>query len=691
MARTWAPVERGDVVFGGLTTDSLIAPLDLVRFTLAYALLVFVPGYALATLLRSMSPRSERAALAIPCGYTLVAITGLATALLKLPFNLLSYAALALPVTVASAYVAWRAPIEPADEHVGRWWLAPVSVAVVQLCAIALIFAGDVMPSGSDTVSHVTWTGLIARSHIFPIALNSSRIGANDGGFYPPVFHAVTALVLGAAPMPVYRAVFFSVVAVIALLPMGLFSYVRTATGSARLGGLAALASLAFEPLPFFVLAQGLYTLTAAMIFIPGLALVLRDALGLGQRRSVALAGLLGIGLFYTHPTEFVTVALLAIAITTGLLREVRLVARALGYGVLVAGVWFVAAFPALRAVRQTIVAGAGTEIQVTHDFARQAQVQLGPVLTAYVQWVYGNNVSFLLLIAVIAGAAWCIARRRYLGLVVVQAALFLLVVDANSYSILHRFYVLSFPWALWERLAATHYWFVLPLAAVGIDAVVRGFERPARARAPFYVAIATLPFALLGLVVPAGIATARAAAYSNARKVVAPADLGALAWLAQHAPAGSVVVDDENMSMVSTFDAPIDAGLWIPALSQSQPLFWRSGIGPGSLDDRLYLLAHVADIHLTARAADLISLLHVRYVFYGAGIRPDSRHHLNLTRLLANPHLRLAYASAATCRGARTNSPMACSASASYVFDVIGPAHVIGIAKAGHDQLSSR
>src|SRR5918911_4317143 len=91
---------------------SLMAPLDVAGFALAYIALAIVPGYALAALLRPHAPRSERLAFAIPCAYTLVALSGLATALLHLPFGLLAYAVPALPVTLAGAWpatkVAWQ-------------------------------------------------------------------------------------------------------------------------------------------------------------------------------------------------------------------------------------------------------------------------------------------------------------------------------------------------------------------------------------------------------------------------------------------------------------------------------------------------------------------------------------------------------------------------------------------------------
>lgn len=70
--------------------------------------LAIVPGYALASLLRPRAPRGERLAFAIPCAYTLVALSGLATALLHLPYSLPAYAVPALPVMLAGAYAGWR-------------------------------------------------------------------------------------------------------------------------------------------------------------------------------------------------------------------------------------------------------------------------------------------------------------------------------------------------------------------------------------------------------------------------------------------------------------------------------------------------------------------------------------------------------------------------------------------------------
>ncbi len=653
------------------TRDHLMASLDVLRFTLAYAALVLIPGYCLATLTRPAWRRIERFALAIPCAYAMVAISGLATALLHLPYGLPAYAVLAVPATLAGASTAWHNRGERATEE-DRWWLLPVGAMVAEFVAISLAYAQDFVPTGWDAAVHASWVNLIARAHVFPIALLSANLGANDGGFYPPVFHVLNVLVLDIAPMPAYRVVFYGVVATVVVMPVALFAYVRTATGSSRLGGLAALASPAFESFPFFALNQGLYTLTVALLIVPMLAVALHDALGDGDRRAVALSGLLGVGLFYTHPTEFITAALLALAVVPGRLRDARSWLRAGGYGAIIAAMWGLAAAPALAAVHQTMAGAAQGELRGGHLFAPPPQIHLDAVLASYLHWVYTSNLSYPLLLAVVAGIAWCVLRRRWLGLVVAQAILFAIFVDANTYNVLQRFYVLSFPWALWYRLVDTHYLVALPLAAIGIDAMARLVRHVLRAKDPVFMGLVATPIVLLGLALPLTVAGGRASHYTQFHRVVAPADMSAMDWLARHASAQAALVNDEDFKHLPDFDVPSDAGLWIPIAGGPQPLFWSSARGPGDLQDRLYVLRHIADDPLPWRAVRFVDRYDVRYVFYGSGLRSNATRHLNLAKLLADPRLHLLYSSAASCRG-RGTSASACPPGASYIFALAG------------------
>ncbi|HKC76551.1 MAG TPA: hypothetical protein VKF37_20470, partial [Chloroflexota bacterium] len=202
-------------------------------------------------------------------------------------------------------------------------------------------------------------------------------------------------------------------------------------------------------------------------------------------------------------------------------------------------------------------------------------------------------------------------------------------------------------------------------------EAAARSVRSHVRTPHPAFVAITALPAVLLGLILPLQVTAIHTMAYAAARNLVAPSDLGAVSWLTRHAPSGSVVIDDGDMMRPPPFDVPIDAGLWMPVLGGPQPLFWRLGVGPGPLDDRFYLLEHIGDTPLPPRAAQLSAEDHVRYVFYGARVLPSVRRHLSLTRLLADPRLRLVYSSVATCRPNGHDRPLGCPSTGSYVFGI--------------------
>ena len=627
----------------------LFAPLDMARFAIAFVALALVPGYCLASLTRPCTGRLDRLAMAVPCGASAIALYGLCSGLLHQPFTLLPYAVGAAGLTLLTLAVAVykNRLAHELSAPTSRWWIVPAAVTAVEAAVIAVTYARDVVPAAVDVLSHVLWTGVIRQQQVFTSTLLSAHPTSGDGGFYPPLFHAVTALVATASGVPDYRAVFYSAVVASVLLPLTLFCYIRATLGDARLAALAAVASLAFEPLPYFSLAQGLYPFVMSFLFIPALVLALADGLGRGHKGSAALAALLGIGLFYLHPTEFVTVALLSVGVVLPLLRTTAAWQRAVGYGIIVAAVWIAVALPAVAAVRRTMVSGAQVEIQARHDFVAAPRVSLGSILDGYTYLLGGRNVSYALLIATLVGVVWCLLQRRHRALALTYLVLLAIVADVLGPNLLRPFYALSFPWALPERLAPTHYWVLPPLAAIGIAALGRTVRRQRWSRDRILLALALTPCIVLGLLLPLDVAVRHTMAYSAARRVVAPADLGALNWLQRHAGAGTVVVDDEDTTRPDIFDVPIDAGRWMAAFAAGTPLFGQGGAGPGSWDDRVYLLRHVADAALPARAVRFIATHHVAYVFYGAAIPPSAWRHLNLAHLLRAPRLRLVYASA--------------------------------------------
>ncbi len=652
-----------------MSNSNLILASDVVRFALTYVVLFVIPGYALATLARPRSLRIERVALSIPCAYSLVALSGLASIFLHLPFVLAIYAIFALPVTVVWAYAWWRQRREHVVDVAKRWWLAPAAVAVVQVAIIAIVYAHYVFPVGVDVVVHVIWTNAIVNAHIYPITLMSSHIGSDDASFYPPTFHALVALLLSVAPMTTYRAVFLSVVSVVVFFPFALFTYVRVVTGSNRLSTWAVLASLSFEALPLFALAQGLYPVTVALLFMPTLAIVLRYALGDHSYRSVALAAILGVGLLYTHPTEFVAAALPMLAIGPAIVRSVRSWLHTGIACLILVGVWLVAALPARSAMHQAIAYAVQDPSVTAQGIAQQAHIDLTQIIIGYLQWVYGRNVSYVLFFMVLIGITQCFIKRRFLGLVGPLAIGFIVFVDVNSYDLLRHIHLLSFHWTWPDRLIPAHYWLVLPVAAVGIDVVLKGLNRLRSVRSLSTIALIASPVLLLGVILPLSVTIGRLTTYSAARNETAPADIGSLTWLVRHSSLPSSVLNDGDITHSTILDGATDAGLWLSALGGPQPVFFRSQDGIGPLDDRLFLLQHIGDNPLPNRAQQFIDRYHVQYVFYGAYIAPLARRHLHLARLLHDQRLHLIYSSTPTCSVGENVSSSICPASGSYVF----------------------
>ncbi len=266
----------------------------------------------------------------------------------------------------------------------------------------------------------------------------------------------------------------------------------------------------------------------------------------------------------------------------------------------------------------------------------------------------------------VAVGIIRCVIKRQWLGLVIAQVAILFVFVDANTYNLLGRFYALSFPWALWYRLIDTSYWTLLPLAAIGLEGMGSSLVVLQRMRGRFYVALVSLLVLVFGLGVPLYVSASVLTAYNRASRVVAPADLGSIAWLARHAPQ-SVVVNEEDA--VDQDNVPIDAGLWMPDLGGPQPTFWTSNAGPGPLADRAYVLRTIAQDPLPRRTMTYIRRYHVQYVFYSAGMRLGSRERrLNLQHLLHDPLLKMAYVSIPSCTAEASWSTRACN-TASYVF----------------------
>lgn len=649
----------------------LVAPLDISYFVLAYVALMIVPGFSLATVALPTATLVERLAFAVPSAFGLVSLSGVVCELLHQHFDINTYAVVAVLVTLLSLYVhkrRWKR--EKRDvRSFERWELVPVGVGAVYLIVLLAANIHEVVPTGWDTPQHVAWINRVVQARVFPLRLLASVIDSPNGAFYPPAFHVVSALIHELVPVPTYRVAFYSVVSVIVLMPFALYSYVKLLTSSARLGALASISSLAFIGLSISALPGGLYTLITALLIAPMLAIALYRAVIQGERGAVGLSIILGIALFYTHPTEFLTTALLDLALVFSVAPRRFPSWRGLAHIGPIAVAWGLAVWPAAAGVTRTITVGAHSEIRVRGLYTAPVDTDIAAIALGYARRTLIENFSYLLFVAVVAGVVRCLVKRQWLGLVVVQAIILFVFVDSNTYNVFGRFYTIAFPWALWYRLVDTSYWTLLPLAAVGVEGLIIPLIALYRSRWRPYAALVVFAGVFCGLGIPLYVSTA-VLSYSNLRtRVVALADLGSIAWLAQHAMTGVVVNDENDENNVNKDNPPVDAGLWMRNLGGPQPTFGHNNSGPGAVADRIYVARTIALNPLPRRTLAYIQRYHVRYVFYGAAERADApSRHLNLKQLLRDPLLQVAYVDVPTCRLQAKWNTTKCT-TASYVF----------------------
>src|SRR5579884_3982953 len=90
---TYGEFRRTPIFVGDecVSSDSLIAPADLLRFAAVYAAFIVLPGHVVATAANRRSARLARIMLAIPCSYSLVTVYGLISVLLHIPFTASAY------------------------------------------------------------------------------------------------------------------------------------------------------------------------------------------------------------------------------------------------------------------------------------------------------------------------------------------------------------------------------------------------------------------------------------------------------------------------------------------------------------------------------------------------------------------------------------------------------------------------
>jgi hypothetical protein len=605
-----------------------------VAAVLAALVLLVVPGMALLSSLRPRAGWVRNLALApaVSIGVTWVVATALSV--LHLAVTTVALTAVVLVVPLAGFVVARRTHLrDPADEGLGvdRWDVAALGlVAALVLLQWWLATRGmSAVPPRDDGTNHGLYvTRILSTGSVDParVLVGDVVAGTQQWSYYPLALHTVAAMVAGLG-IPVGTALNAVWVTTLAIaMPLGMYVLARrtfATAGRAALG--AALIVVLVPAMPTNQLAWGGLALVAGLSLVPAVA---DDIIGLldadhptrGAEVAAGLAlGLAVVGMFFTHSSELVTVAVMVACLVIGdralrpLLRRWRtaLVSGAVGLAVLV-----VVTLPWLAAIR----GGAGERylVAASHD------VPFGAVVEKLRDYAFGPApAGFVLGALAVLGAvlAWRRGAAGWLWLAGLVALLSTAIgmswpgaeiLGTPWYSNLNRSaLMLTYPTA---ALAGYATWWL----ARGIRDLVAG--RAAQRSRTLATASGLAVVALVGgLLASTTYAEARTAYAEidddgNGRSLATADAHDSWGWLAAHVAANDRVLNDFA-----------DGSGWMYAVNGVAPLVPQK-LEPDQLaDDRGYLLTHAADILRDERARLIAVRLAVRYAYVGPRRFPSS------------------------------------------------------------------
>lgn len=432
---------------------------------------------------------------------SLVAVVGVGSGLLGMPFGVLPVVVLTAAAVLVAALWAlvperWSGPVVPWEGRTACGAAAGGGLVGGVFGALATLRATgppDDFPQQFDSLFHVNAVWHVVTSGDGS-SLTLGRLAApgRASAFYPAAWHDVTALVVEVTGVGVVRGVNVVAVMIAAVVwPASLVALARVAYGVRPLplavtGGLAA----AVAGGPLMLLGYGtVWPNALATSLVPAMLALLVVVVGVGRsgpalsRPRAAVIGALGApGLALAHPNAAVTVFLLGVLLVVMVWLGRRWVWQSVP---LVAGaVWLLLYSPVFAANR-----GRGWPTSQTSAQAAGEWLLLAPQ-RAPIPWVVAALAA--------AGVVLALRRPRLRWLAAVQAALgvVFVTVAGSDGEIARRLGALW--WDDAYRLGALVAIGAIPLAALAVatasDRAVRALRRSPRAAA-------TLPVAALLLV----------------------------------------------------------------------------------------------------------------------------------------------------------------------------------------------
>lgn len=456
--------------------------IALAMATLVVALIIVVPGFAIAAVLGLRGV--WRWALAFPAGASIVSLSTLVAGLVGMSWSLIPVAMTFVVVGIVCAVLrrfvfAQRRPVRAARD--GRSLLYPLAVSVSALVLVVqlvtLIGAPANISQTFDNVFHLNAVRYILDTANASPLWVGTMTSAPTGGvpFYPSLWHALGALVVQLTGVSIPIAsnailMFFAAVA----WPSGILLLTRVLAGTRTAATVAAATLAAGVPaFPLLMADYGvLYPYLAGLSLVPAVLAIIAAIttgmkdLSVGASVVATVGSLPGIAI--AHPGAFV--ALLVFGSVFLLLALVRFLAarpprRQQVVALTVAVIYAVVAIAAWYVLRPPAPARTWTQTQSMGQ-------AVGEVFTGS---TWSQSVNIVLFILCVSGLVVALRRRSFAGdlaiaLFVCAAGLYIVVSGLPYWTI--RDIITGAWYNNAPRLAALLPIAWVPLAAIGGDAL---------------------------------------------------------------------------------------------------------------------------------------------------------------------------------------------------------------------------
>jgi hypothetical protein len=612
-------------------TDDLFASLPHLWLILPLVGLLLLPGWLLLDMLnlRTGFDLGEQIALSVGMSLAMMplALLWITTANLQcwqIPTFLWVFVIL-VQVVICRYAIRWAR--QPKISHwnpINLQTAALLSIFVLSLLVRFAMIRGMAAPAWVDSVHHATITRLIVEQGQFPPNyLPYLNVEAQE---YHAGFHAGLAAFTMLSKLDIAQAMLIYGQVLNALIVFAVYALGKFLTQNSRAGLIAALIAGLLTPMPAYYTSWGRYTQMAGLLILPAIVILFQGLIEKGKNKAALwwASAIAAGGLFLVHYRVAAFAGLLLLTMLASAFRWDRahngqLIAKTVGWGLVVGGLAFGLAFPwvwpTLTNVFAPIVAGGGQTSELFGDFSWNyltAAMGSTALALAWVGFIWG----------VVRGQRWAAALAMWLGLLLLMANLGPLGMPGG---------------AIFSNNTAVTIMFFMPIAILGGYAVSQAYETgrgwwPERWRRTLQWGLSIL---LIGL------------AFAGSQKLLPilrpstmlfrQADYPALAWISNHIPPDETVLINPFLWGYNLY-AGNDGGFWI------SPLAGRKTVPPPVL----YGLSSAKEIiginmlcqqvtqngENAAALWDILQAEEIQYVYIGGRGGPISARELNASPL---------------------------------------------------------